>query len=144
MLRHERLCGDQHEGMLDEPPHVVARLVLAPLERIGTQVEQPGHAELHQRLGPDIEAVRPLFQEHRLPLLVTKAGEVAVVGPVEELAALVLALAREQIALVVAVEMNFEGLPGGIVALQELVLECRARRRQRPAWSPSPRRRRSR
>src|SRR5262245_3481327 len=104
VLRHERLRRDEHEDMLDEPSHVVARLVLAPLERVGAQVEQSGHAQLHQRLGPDIEAMRPLLQEHGLPLLVAQAGEVAVVGPIEELAALVRALARKQIALVVAVE----------------------------------------
>src|SRR6516165_5663757 len=123
VLRHERLRWDQHEGVLDEPPHVVARLVLAPLKWIRTQVEQPGQAQLHQRLCPDIEAMRPLLQEHGLPLLVAQASEVAVVGPVEELADLVRPPASELITLVVAVEMNFEGLAGGIVALQELVLD---------------------
>ena len=125
MLRHDRLRRDEHEGVLDEPSHVVAGLVLGPLERIGAQVEQHGQAQLHHRLRPDIEAVRLLLHEHRLPLLVAKAGEVAVVGPVEEFAALVRALAGEQVALVVAVEVNLEGLAGGIVALQQLVLDVR-------------------
>src|SRR6266567_4734508 len=97
MLRHERLCRDEHKGVLDEPSHVVARLVLSPLERVGAQVEQHGQAQLHHRLRPDIEAMRLLLQEHRLPLLVAKAGEVAVIGPVEELAALVRALSAEKI-----------------------------------------------
>ena len=113
-------AGTQHEGVLDEPSHVVAGLVLGPLERVGAQVEQHGQAQLHHRLRPDIEAMRLLLQEHRLPLLVAQAGKVAVVGPVEELAALVRALAGEQVALVVAVEVNPEGLAGGVVALQQL------------------------
>jgi len=39
MLCHDRLRRDEHEGMLDEPPHVVARLVLGPFERVGAQIE---------------------------------------------------------------------------------------------------------
>ena len=142
MLRDERLRRDEHEGVLDEPSHVVARLVLGPLERVGAQVEQHRQAQLHHRLRPDIEALRLLLQEHRLPLVVAQAGQVAVVGPVEELAALVRALAGEQVALVVAVEVNLEGLAGGLVALQELVLDRPVRRPRRPASSPSPRPRR--
>ena len=42
MLPHDRLRREQHEGVLDEPPHVVARLVLGPFERVGAQIEQPG------------------------------------------------------------------------------------------------------
>jgi hypothetical protein len=125
MLRDQRLRRDQHEGVLDEPPHIVARLVLGPFERVGSQIEQPGQAELHHRLRPDIEAMCPLLQEHRLPLIVAQAVEIAVIGPVEELAALVRALAGEQVTLVVAVEVNPEGLAGGIVALQQLALDVR-------------------
>src|SRR5262245_10453057 len=40
MLSHQGLRRDQHEGMLDEPAHVVAGLVLGALERIRAQVEQ--------------------------------------------------------------------------------------------------------
>jgi len=53
-------------------------------------------------LAPDVEAFYLLLQEHRLPLFVTKAGKVAVVSPIEELAALVRAFAGEKIALVIA------------------------------------------
>jgi hypothetical protein len=35
MLFHDRLRRDGHEGVLDEPSHVVAGHVLRPLERIG-------------------------------------------------------------------------------------------------------------
>jgi hypothetical protein len=41
-----------------------------------------------------------LFEEHRLPLIVAQTGEIAVVGPVEELVTLVRTFAGEKIALV--------------------------------------------
>ena len=86
--------------------------------------------------------MRLLFQEHRLPLLVAQARKIAVVGPVEEFAPFVRALAGEQVTLVVAVEVNPEGLAGGGVALQQLLLDVRLAGRgdQRRAPSPRPRR----
>ena len=123
MLSHDRLRGHDHEGVLDEPSHIVAGLVLRPLERIGAQIEQHGQAKLNHRLLPDTETLRLLLQEHRLPLIIAKAGKVAVVGPVEEFAALVRALAREKVALVIAVEMHLEVLARRVIALQQLVLD---------------------
>ncbi len=110
MLSHDRLRRDDHECVLDEPSHVVAGFVLRPLERIGAQIEQHWKAQLNHRLLPDTEALGLLFEEHRLPLIVAKASKVAVVGPVEELAALVRPLAAKKVTLVVAVEVNLEGL----------------------------------
>ena len=40
MLPDDRLRGNEHEGVLDEPLHIVAGFVLGPLERVGSQVEQ--------------------------------------------------------------------------------------------------------
>jgi hypothetical protein len=62
-----------------------------------------------------------LLQGHRLPLTVAKAGKIAVVGPVEELAAFVWALSAKKVTLVIPVEVNLEGLPRRAIALQELV-----------------------
>ena len=50
MLPHDCLRRYQHKSMLDEPPDIVARLVLGPLERICAEVEQHGQAELNERL----------------------------------------------------------------------------------------------
>ena len=50
MLPHDRLRRYEHESVLDKPPHIVAGLVLGPLERIRAQVEQHGQAQLHHRL----------------------------------------------------------------------------------------------
>ena len=66
-----------------------------------------------------------LLHEHDLPAVVAQAGEVAVVGPVEELLALARARAGKHVALVVAVEVDLEGLAGGLVAVEQLLLDVR-------------------
>ena len=136
MLPHDRLSRNEHEGVLDEPPDVVASFMLGPLERIGAEVEQRRQAKLNHRLRPDVEPMRLLFHEDRLPLVVAKSGEVAVVGPVEELAALVGALAGEKVALIVAVEVNLEVLPGGVITRQQLVLDVGLTGRRDQRWRP--------
>src|SRR5262249_26976565 len=125
MLPHDRLRRNQYKRMLDEPSHVVARLVLPAFERIGTQIEQLGCAQRHERLHPDLKAVRRLFHEYDFVLIVAKAGQIAVVGPVEKFTTLVSAFARKQIALVVAVQVHLEGLSGSTVTLKQLVLDVR-------------------
>jgi hypothetical protein len=50
--------------------------------------------------------MRVLLHEHGLPLLVAKAGDIAVVGPVEKFAALVWPITSKKITLVVVVEVN--------------------------------------
>ena len=144
MLPHDRLSGNKHEGVLDEPPDVIAGFMLGPLERVGAEVEQRRQPKLNHRLRPDVEPMRLLFHEDRLPLVVAKSGEVAVVGPVEEFAALVGALAGEKVALVVTVEVNLEVLSGGVITRQQLVLDVglAGRRDQRRAPNPLPKRRR--
>src|SRR5262249_42922738 len=57
---------------------------------------------------------------NRLPLLIAKAVEIAVVGPVEKLATLVGTLSGEQVTLVIAVEVNLESLAGGNRAVDEV------------------------
>ena len=131
VLRHDRLCRYQDKHVIDKPSDVVAGLLFRPLERVGAQVEQLWRAQWDQWLHPDLQSVRLLFHEHRLVLIVTQPGEVAVIGPVKELAALVGALAGEKITLVVAVEMHLEALAAGVVALQELLFDVRDARRRR-------------
>ena len=117
----ERLRRNQDEQVLDEPSVVIAGLLFGTLERVGAQIEQLWRAQLDQGLHPDLEAMRRLFHEHGLVLVVAQSGEVAVIGPVEEFVALVGTLAGQQVALVIAVEVHFEGLVAGRVALQQLV-----------------------
>ena len=118
MLPHDRLSGNEHEGMLDEPADVVAGFMLRPLERVGAEVEKRS-AGASWIIGCD-QTPNPcglLFQENRLPLVVSKTGKVAVVGPVEEFAAFVRAFAGEKVALIVTVEMNFEVLARRVITL---------------------------
>jgi hypothetical protein len=60
-----------------------------------------------------------VLQEHDLPPIIAQAGEVAVVGPVKILLAFARPVAGQQIALVIAIEMNFEGLARRLVTGQE-------------------------
>jgi hypothetical protein len=66
--------------------------------------------------------MRLLLHEHHFVLVVTQPGEVAVVSPVKELVAWVGALGGEQVALVVAVKMNLEGLAASVVPSRSLPL----------------------
>src|SRR3981081_1702309 len=77
MLSHDRPRRDHYERVLDEPSHVVAGLVLCPLERVRAQIEQHGKAQLHHRLLPYAEAFGLLFEENRLPLIIAETGKVA-------------------------------------------------------------------
>jgi len=125
MLSHDPLRRDDHERVLDEPSHVIARLVLRPLERIRAQIEQHRKAELHHRLLPDRKPFCLLFQEHRLPLIITKTSKVAVVGPVEELAPFVWPFAAKKITLVISVQVNVKSLTRRALTLQQLVFHIR-------------------
>ena len=73
--------------MLNEPGVISAGLVLGALERIGPQVEDLWRAKRHKRLHPDFQPIRLLLQECDLVLVEAQAGEIAIIGPVEELAA---------------------------------------------------------
>src|SRR5271155_839854 len=119
----DRLCGNHDEQVLDEPPVVVTRFFFRALEWIGTQIEQLRRAQRDQRLHPYLQPFRLLLHEDRLVLVIAQAGQIAVIGPVEKFVALVWRLAREQIALVVAVKMHLKGLVTYALALQQFVLD---------------------
>src|ERR1700730_8009922 len=140
VLRDDRLRRNQDEHVLDEPFDVVARLVLGTLEWIGAQVEQLGRAQRDQRLHPDLKAMRRLFHEHRLVLVVAQAGEIAVIGPVEELASLIRALAGEHVALIVAVEVHLEALAAYAVTRPQLARDLGLARRRHQRLHPDIRR----
>ena len=72
-----------------------------------------------ERLLPDAKPLVLLLEEYDLPLIVAQACQIAVVGPIEELPALVVT-AAQQVVLVVAVEVDLEGPSIGVVAVQEL------------------------
>src|SRR4051812_31259758 len=55
MLADDRLSRHEHEGVLDEPFHIVAGLVVRALEGIGAKVEQLRCAKGKHGLHPDLE-----------------------------------------------------------------------------------------
>ena len=67
-----------------------------------------------------------------------RTGKIAVVDPVEEFVALVRPRAGEKIPLIIAIEVHLELLAGGVVALQELVLDVRLAGRGNERRSPNP------
>jgi hypothetical protein len=72
---------------------------------------------------PDTKAFGLLLQKYRLPLLIAKTSEVAVISPVEEFASLVWPLAGKEVALIVAIEMNLEVLARRVLTLKQPVLD---------------------
>ena len=109
-LTHVLLRRHEHEGVVHAPPSVVDAFVVGALERIGAQVEELRKTQGHERVLPDIQAVRALFREDDLPLVVAQADQRAVVVEVEELLARARRLAGERIGDVVAVEWTLKVL----------------------------------
>src|ERR1044071_6613503 len=125
VLADEVLCRHEREGPFDTPPVAVAGFGLSDLEGIGPQVHELRKAQRPQRVLPHGEAGGALLQEQKLPALIAQGGKIAVVGPVEELLALARSVAGQQIALVVAVEMDLEIFVRRLVTRQELLRHIR-------------------
>src|SRR5450755_2145578 len=62
-----------------------------------------------------------LFQENEFPFFVPESSKITIVGPVEKLFARSRRLTCEQVHEVVAIKVDFECLPIGLVALQQLL-----------------------
>ena len=62
--------GSDHEDVVDKPPTVIDAFILAAFQGIAPQVTYQGSTEFDKRFAPDIEAVRALFEEGDLPLVV--------------------------------------------------------------------------
>src|SRR5439155_8788927 len=117
---------NEQEGSVRTPPWIINAFVVGTLERVAPQVEDLGDAECHERLLPDIEAMRALLREHELPVVVAQGNYAAVVAPVEEfMPRRLLGFAFEIWDQVIAVEMNLVGLGAELVALLELCLDVR-------------------
>jgi len=99
--RDDRLRRNQDKQVLDEPFVVITASSSARSNGSERRLNSLG-ARRGTKAAPYLQTVRLLLHEHRLVLVVTKPSEVAVVGPIEEFAALVGAFAGEQVALVVA------------------------------------------
>ena len=81
------LRRDQDKQVLNTPALVVHAFMVRGLEGIASKVEQLRQPQRDEGLLPDIEAMRALFSEDDLPLVIAEAHERAVVVEVEELVA---------------------------------------------------------
>src|SRR5438128_7685281 len=104
------------------PVVVGIRCHIGPLERIRSKIKVLRDTQRGERLGPYPKgALRPLLQEHDLPVFVPHRHKIAVIVEVEELVACALFLLSGQIwKLVEAVEVDFELLSCSDVSLQKL------------------------
>ena len=108
MLGHELLRRYEQESPLDDPVVVRVRGLFGSLVRIGSKVEQFWHTELDEWFHPDCQrSPDPLLEEHELPVVVAKRGQITVIGHVEEVVAGgFVDLPGQVLELVMAVEMN--------------------------------------
>ena len=80
--------------------------------------------------------MRLLLHEDHFVLIIAQAGEVAVVSPVKELVTLIGTLGGQELALVIAIEMDLEGLAASVVALEKLGLDVRGAGCCNQGWYP--------
>ena len=127
------------------PPVIVANAFLTTLERIDLEVEEDRGAQGGKGAAPDVDAGCFLDHEVDLQTLVAQGKEVAVITEIEEFVTITLwTLPGKVVELIVAVEMNFEGLVPGFVAGEELFLDVRHTGGGKQRWASSPRPRRCR
>src|SRR5262245_46090003 len=79
-LRHTCLCGNQKKDVVEYPVVVGVRGVVGTFVGISPKVEDLRDTQGYKRLGPNSQ--RPygaLLHEHHLPVVIAKAGKIAVV-----------------------------------------------------------------
>src|SRR5690348_2281868 len=103
-------------GVPHHPVVIAVRGDVGPLIGIGPKVEYLGQAQSRERLGPDAQcAGGALLLEHDLPILVAHIDEIAVVVEIDELLARAVRLLSGEVGkLVIAVEVDLEGLAAGL------------------------------
>ncbi|HEY7318738.1 MAG TPA: hypothetical protein VIE89_14270 [Candidatus Binatia bacterium] len=69
------LSRHQDAGVIDPPPAVINTLVVSGLKRIGAQIKQLRETQWYQWVLPHVQAVRALFGENNLPLVIAHADQ---------------------------------------------------------------------
>ena len=104
-------------GMRNNPVPVCIRALVGPLEWVTPEMEHLRGPQLHERLKPAYQPLRPLFHEHDFPVAHPDRQDIAVVTDIEEeLPGAFLHLAAQVRQQIIAIDMNFEGLVAGLVA----------------------------
>ena len=84
--------------MVDVPVPIGVRSDGGLFVRVGAQVVEPGNPGLHEGFPPQGQGARSaLLGEHDLPVVVAQAGQIAIVGEVEELLARALGFLAGQV-----------------------------------------------
>jgi hypothetical protein len=114
-LRRQGLHGYLDKGAIGHPLVVFNRFI-APLKRIGTQIEELGHPKVGELTLPDVDPFVGLLQEHALPFVDADCDQLTVVIPIDEiLARRLLHVALEKGDEIEAVEMDLEGLAADLI-----------------------------
>lgn len=125
--RHGR-CGEEDSSAVGHQPVVVGvRGNIGSLVGVRPKVEQLRDPQARERFRPDPHrSLRALLLEDDFPILVAKRHQVAIVVEIEESISGALGLPAGEVGqLVVAIEMNLEGLRTGLMALEQLLLDIR-------------------
>src|SRR5271165_878214 len=102
------------------PPLVVANAFLSAFIRVGPKVEKYRPTESLKRLAPDIDTRGVLNHEMNLQAFIAKSEQISVIAEIEELFSLGRSFSGKKVDLVVAVEMDFEGLASRLIAREKL------------------------
>src|SRR5688572_27601168 len=111
--------------MLDAPSGIIASVRHRSLEGVGLDIDKLREAQRDERVLPHRKTLSALLEEDQLPAVITQTGQIAVIGPVKKLLALAGAGTGQDVALVVAVEVDLEGLACRLVAGQQLFFHVR-------------------
>ena len=130
------LCGQGLHRHLDEStidhPFVIEDGLVAPLERVGAQVEELRQAQFGELSGPYADALVVLLKEDTFPIVDTDRNKLTIIVPVDELLARrFLRFALEERDEIKAVEMDLEGLVADLRAASGICRRCQDRRRLR-------------
>ncbi len=136
---HDRLRRDERRRPIRHEKIVVGvRGDVRTLIGVGAQIKDLRYAQRRKRLGPNSHrAGCALLLEDEFPVLITCGDEIAVVVEVDELLACTARLlAGEVRKLIVAVEVDLEGLGSSLMAPEQLVLCVRIARRRHQGRQP--------
>src|SRR5262249_45009487 len=125
-LANDRRTGHNYAGSVRHQPVIICiGSDIGALIGIGAEIEEFWNAQLGEGLRPDAHrSVDALLFKYDLPVLDSRRYEISVIVEIDEFLARAVRLLGGQIGkLVVAVEMHLEGLAGGLITGQQLLLD---------------------
>src|SRR5277367_5232490 len=121
LRRDQRLHLVQLGHVIDHPVQIGVGVEFGPFERVATEADYVRQAKLHERLGPLSQRIGALYRQIELPVANPHRDELAVIAEVYDGVSRALRhLSGEVWDLIVAVEMDVEGLAVDRAAVEEL------------------------